>query len=52
MRHPELLPLFALAFSIECIHLRWILLTKWTCRNCHLAHLHCDCKYGWLKRRL
>ena len=52
MRHPELLPLFATAIGIEIVHLRWIVLTKWTCRGCHATHMHCDCKYGWLKRLL
>jgi hypothetical protein len=50
--HPELLPLFATAIAIEIAHLRWILLTQWKCRGCHVVHLHCDCKYGWLKRLL
>jgi hypothetical protein len=52
MAHPELLPLFATAIAIEIAHLRWIMLTQWKCRGCHDTHLHCDCKYGWLKRLL
>jgi hypothetical protein len=52
MSHPELLPLFATAIAIEVAHLRWIVLTHWTCRGCHAPHRHCDCKYGWLKRFL
>jgi hypothetical protein len=50
--HPELLPLFATAIAIELVHLRWIMLTQWTCRGCRATHLHCDCKFGWLKRLL
>ena len=34
MRHPELLPLFATALAIEVAHLRWVLLTQWTCKTC------------------
>jgi hypothetical protein len=52
MRHPELLPVFAVALAIEFIHLRWILLSRWTCSGCHATHWHCSCKYGWLKRLL
>jgi hypothetical protein len=52
MSHPELLLLFATAIAIEIVHLRWIMLTKWTCRGCQATHMHCDCKYGWLKRLL
>jgi hypothetical protein len=52
MSHPELLPLFATAIAIEIVHLRWIMLTEWKCRGCHVAHMHCGCKYGWLKRLL
>jgi len=50
--HPELLPLFATAIAIELAHLRWIVLTQWRCRGCRASHLHCGCKYGWLKRLL
>jgi hypothetical protein len=50
--HPQLLPLFATAIAIEIAHLRWIILTQWKCRGCHATHMHCDCKYGWLKRLL
>jgi hypothetical protein len=52
MSHPELLPVFATAIAIEIVHLRWIMLTKWTCRGCQATHMRCDCKYGWLKRLL
>jgi hypothetical protein len=52
MRHPELLPLFATAIAIEIAHLRWIVLTKWTCRGCSESHMHCGCKHGWIKRLL
>jgi hypothetical protein len=52
VRHPELMPLFATAIAIELAHLRWILLTQWTCRGCSEQHLHCGCRYGWLKRYL
>jgi hypothetical protein len=50
--HPNLLPLFATAIAIEIAHLRWIMLTQWQCRTCRETHLHCECKYGWLKRML
>ena len=52
MRHPELVPLFCVAFAVEITHLRWILLTQWKCRGCKATHLDCACKYGWLKRYL
>jgi hypothetical protein len=52
VRNQDLLPLFSTAIAIEIIHLRWIMLTKWTCRACHVSHMQCDCKYGWLKRLL
>jgi hypothetical protein len=52
VRNQDLLPIFATAIAIEIIHLRWIMLMKWTCRGCHVAHMQCDCKYGWLKRLL
>ena len=49
MRHPELLPAFCAAFAVELAHLRWILLTQWKCRGCGDAHLHCECKPGWVR---
>ena len=52
MRHEELLPLFATAIAIEVVHLRWIMLMKWTCRGCHATNMQCGCKYGWVKRLL
>jgi hypothetical protein len=52
LAHPELLPLFATAIAIEIAHLRWIVLTQWTCRGCQATHWHCDCRHGWLKRLL
>ncbi len=52
MRHPELLPLFATALAIEVAHLRWVLLTQWRCRRCHVRHLDCDCKPAWMKMLL
>jgi len=52
VRHPELLPVFCVAFAIEITHLRWILLTQWKCRGCKEAHFDCACRYGWLKRYL
>ena len=52
MRNAELLPVFATAIAIEIAHLRWIVLTQWTCRGCREQHLHCGCRYGWVKRWL
>jgi hypothetical protein len=52
MRHPELLPLFCTAIAIEVAHLRWILLKKWLCKSCQVAHIECDCKPGWVKKLL
>jgi hypothetical protein len=52
MRHQELLPLFANAIALEIVHLRWIMLMKWTCRGCHATNMQCDCKHGWVKRLL
>lgn len=49
MRHPELLPAFCMALAVELAHLRWIVLTQWKCRSCGTAHLHCECKPGWVK---
>jgi len=50
MRPPELLPVFATALAIEITHLRWILLTKWSCRGCRATHLECSCRSGRFKR--
>jgi hypothetical protein len=52
MRHPELAPLFATALAIEFAHLRWILLSQWTCRGCKAKHAECGCRHGWIKRYL
>ena len=52
MRHPELVPLFATAFAVELAHLRWILLSQWTCRGCKAKHAECGCRHGWIKRYL
>jgi hypothetical protein len=52
MRHIELVPAFCFAIAIECAHLRWILLTKWTCRACGDTHIECACKPAWVKKLL
>ncbi len=52
MNHPQLLVAFAAAFAIELAHLRWILLTQWTCRSCGEVHLHCECKPAWVRMLL
>jgi hypothetical protein len=49
MQHPELLPLFCTAIAVEVAHLRWILLTQWTCKCCGTSHLECAQKPGWVK---
>jgi len=49
VRNPELLPAFCVAIAIELAHLRWIVLTQWKCRSCGAAHLHCECKPGWVR---
>ena len=49
MRHAELLPAICAAIAVELAHLRWILLTQWTCRSCTESHLHCECKPMWFK---
>jgi hypothetical protein len=49
MRHPELLPAFAAGFAVCLAHLRWILLTQWSCRRCGDQHLHCECKPAWVR---
>lgn len=52
MRHPELLPFFCFAIAVEAAHLRWILLTQWTCKACGDPHIHCECKPAWVKKLL
>jgi hypothetical protein len=52
MRHPELLPAFAAGFAVALAHLRWILLTQWTCRTCGATHIDCECKPAWVKKLL
>ena len=52
MRHPELLPAIAAGFAIALAHLRWIMLTQWTCKTCGTTHLHCECKPAWVKKLL
>jgi hypothetical protein len=47
--HPELLPVFCVAFAVELAHLRLVILTRWHCRSCGELHLDCDCKPAWLK---
>jgi hypothetical protein len=49
MRHPELLPVFVVAFAVELAHLRLALLTRWRCRTCRRPHIECGCKPGWLR---
>ena len=49
MTHPELLPAFGAGFALALAHLRWIVLTQWTCRSCGSSHLHCECKPAWVK---
>ncbi|HZU20714.1 MAG TPA: hypothetical protein VE982_05820 [Gaiellaceae bacterium] len=52
MRNPELLPAFAAGFAVALAHLRWIMLTQWTCRSCGTNHLNCECKPAWVKKLL
>jgi hypothetical protein len=47
--HPELLAPIATLLAIEIAHLRWVLWTQWRCRKCHVAHIECECKPGWVK---
>jgi hypothetical protein len=49
VRHPELLPAFLAGFTAALAHLRWIVLTQWTCGRCGDSHLDCECKPTWLK---
>jgi hypothetical protein len=49
MRNPELLPAFAAAFAVALARLRFIVLTRWTCRGCGADQLHCSCKPAWKK---
>ena len=49
MRNPELLPAFGIAIAVELAHLRWIIISRLRCRNCHETHLHCECKPRWVK---
>jgi hypothetical protein len=52
MSHAELLPAICGAIAVELAHLRWIVLTQWTCRSCTESHLNCDCKPVWVKMLL
>lgn len=52
MRHPELLPAIAGGFAVALAHLRWIMLTQWTCKTCGTTHLHCECKPAWVRKLL
>jgi hypothetical protein len=52
VRHPELLPLFCVAFAAELAHLRFAVLSRWRCQGCGETQLECACKAGWLKRFL
>ena len=38
--------------AVEAAHLRWILLTQWTCKACGDPHIHCECKPAWVKKLL
>ena len=49
MNHPELLPAFAAGIAVALAHLRWIVLTQWSCSSCGDSHLHCECKPAWVK---
>jgi hypothetical protein len=49
VRNVELLPAFCAAIAVELAHLRWVVLTQWTCRGCGDSHLHCECKPAWVK---
>jgi hypothetical protein len=50
--HAELLLTISAAFAVALAHLRWIMLTQWTCRTCGEVHLHCECKPAWVKKLL
>ena len=52
MRNTEFLPAFCAAIAVELAHLRWIVLTQWTCKTCTETHLHCECKPAWFKALL
>jgi len=52
VRHPELLPAIAAGFAVALAHLRWIMLTQWTCKTCGTTHLHCECKPAWVRKLL
>ncbi len=49
MQHPELLAPIATLLAIEVAHLRWIVLTRFECRQCGVSHLECECKPAWVK---
>ncbi|MFL5953703.1 MAG: hypothetical protein ACJ76I_06315 [Gaiellaceae bacterium] len=49
MPNTEVLLAICAAIAVELAHLRWIVLTQWTCRTCTEPHLHCDCKPAWVK---
>jgi len=34
---------------LEILHLKWIWLSEWNCRRCHLKNLECACEGRWIK---
>ena len=52
MRNVELLPAFATAIAVEIAHLRWIVVTQWTCKCCGESHLRCERKPAWVRALL
>ena len=45
----ELLAWFVAMFVLEVLHLKWIWLSEWSCRRCHLKNLECACEGRWVK---
>jgi hypothetical protein len=45
----ELLAWILALFILEVLHLKWIWLSEWSCRRCHLKNLQCDCSGRWVK---
>jgi hypothetical protein len=45
----ELLAWIVALTITEILHLKWIWLSEWNCRRCHLTNLQCECPGRWAK---
>jgi hypothetical protein len=35
--------------AVEVLHLKWIWLSEWSCRRCHLRNVECQCSGRWVR---